>query len=240
MTTLDQPASDGPRPPLRPYGSAPVLTVRSLLVPTASVVLLTAPLGACGRSPVPWLDTPLPLARCGTSEEDYYAQQVQAYDPQAGGGARPEREDVVDPAAALGAPDHQPTPPLGTVSIGDGGTLSLTFGRCVLVTGPGPDLVVHEAGFDERVTIAVRPTPTTLEALGPTVVPDPAGFVELPVDADPAGGFDIDVGLPPTDRDTLRFDAVRIRDVIGQGLETVLTPGADIDAVEAVDVDDPD
>lgn len=217
-----------------------MLTPHALVAPTLLAVAMSGLIVACGRSPIPLLDLPNAQARCGTLEEDFFAQQVQAYDPAAGGGARPEREDVVDPTAALGPPDHQPTPPLGTVSIGDGGTLALTFGRCELVTGPGPDLVVHEAGFDERVFIAVRPTSATRDALGANVSFDPAGFVELAVSADAMGAFDIDQGLPLTDRAELRFDAVRLRDVAGQGLETVQTPGADIDAVEAVDVADPD
>lgn len=193
----------------------------------------------CGRSPVDPFESDgagdgdgSVLVRCGERTEDAFAQVVIGYDPLAGGGGFPLREDVVDPEAALGPPDHMPTPPLGTVSIGDGGTLTVGFEPCVMGTDlePSPDLFVIEAGFDEQVTVELRPTAGALDVLGPWVEAD--GYVHLPPRADASSEIDLDAALPGIPAEGLRFDAVRIRDVPGQGLETMETPGADIDAVK--------
>lgn len=200
-------------------------------------IAMAASLGlavGCGRSPVDVLgfggDDAVEI-RCGDSGEAF-AQVVVGYDPLAGGGDFPLREDVVDPEAALGPPDHRPTPPLGTVSIGDGGILSVGFEPCVMGTdlGPANDVIVHEAGADEQVTVELRPTEGALEVLGPWV--DAEGYVRLDLRSDASGGFDVDAGLLGVPVEALRFDAVRIRDLPGQGLEAINTPGADIDAVE--------
>jgi len=193
----------------------------------------------CGRSPVDVFgvgadggdDGPV-IVRCGEHLEDAFAQVVVGYDPQAGGGDFPLRDDVIDPEAALGPPDHMPTPPLGTVSIGDGGTLTVGFEPCVLGTdlGPALDVLVHEAGFDEETTVELRPTARARVLLGPWVEAD--GYVRLDRRGEATGGVDLDGALPGIPAEGLRFDAVRIRDVSGQGLETTQTPGADIDAVE--------
>jgi hypothetical protein len=189
-------------------------------------------MAGCGRSPVVlWHGVEI---RCGELPDDVFAQVVVGYDPLAGGGNFPLREDVVDPEAALGSPDHMPTPPLGTVSIGDGGTLSVGFEPCVMGTdlGPANDVIVHEAGSDERVTVELRPTEDARAMLEPWV--DADGYVRLDLRSDDSGGFDVDAALPGVPVEALRFDAARIRDVPGQGLEAINTPGADIDAVEIV------
>lgn len=205
----------------------------------AAVAWLGLAAAGCGRSPVDlfgvdgaWDDDGSVIVRCGERAEDAFARVVVGYEPLAGGGDFPLREDVVDPEAALGPPDHMPTPPLGTVSIGDGGTLTVGFEPCVMGTdlAPTPDLFVLEAGFDEQVTVELRPTAGTLAVLGPWVEAD--GYVRLPPSADASSEIDVDAALPGPPAEGLRFDAVRIRDVPGQGLETVETPGADIDAVE--------
>lgn len=193
----------------------------------------------CGRSPVLLFghgadggdDGPV-VPRCAEGPEDAFAQVVVGYEPAAGGGDVPLRDDVVDPEAALGPPDHMPTPPLGTVSIGDGGTLTVGFEPCTMGTdlGPGLDLLVHEAGFDEQVTVELRLTAAARPWLEPML--DADGFVTLPPWASATGGVDVDGALVGVPAEGLRFDAVRVRDVPGQGLETVETPGADIDAVE--------
>ncbi|MCX4245575.1 hypothetical protein [Paraliomyxa miuraensis] len=192
--------------------------------------LLVVALPACGRTPVAWFEA-FDAPRCGERAEDGFAQVVVGYEPTAGGGAWPLRDDVIDPEAALGPPDHQPTPPLGTVSIGDGGTLTIGFEPCVMATSgsPAADLVVYEAGFDERVVVELRPTPATRDQLGDRVGRD--GYVRLSTAPDREGAIDVDAELGGAG---LQFDAVRIRDVAGQGLETVNTPGADIDALEAM------
>jgi hypothetical protein len=197
--------------------------------------------GGCGRSPVVLFegisadeggDTGVVTMRCGEPGEGSFAQVVIGYEPTAGGGEVPLRQDVIDPEAALGPPDHMPTPPLGTVSIGDGGTLTLAFEPCVMGTDltRAFDLFVYEAGFDEQTTVELRPTPAASAVLVNAV--DADGYVRLEIQPDATGGVDIDAQLPGVPAEGLRFDAVRIRDVPGQGLETVNTPGADIDAVE--------
>jgi hypothetical protein len=210
--------------------------MRTAVATTAWLALATG----CGRSPVAVLglagsgggDEGVVIRRCGEDPEDAFAQVVVGYEPTAGGGDVPLREDVVDPEAALGAPDHMPMPPLGTVSIGDGGTLTVGFEPCVMGTDLSntPDLFIHEAGFDEQTTVELRPTAAARIVLGPWV--DADGYVQLDRRPDAAGGIDVDAMLVAVPVDGLRFDAVRIRDVTGQGLETVETPGADIDAVE--------
>lgn len=205
-------------------------------------MVLAGLMAGCGRSPVFLFGSasagdgdgdggPLP-ARCGELDDDSFAQLVIGYEPTAGGGQVPLREDVIDPEAALGPPDHMPTPPLGTVSIGDGGTLTVGFEPCVIGTSrtSAPDIIVHEAGFDEQVSVELRPTPAARAVLGSAV--DPDGYLRLATAPDALGAIDIDAALVGVPVEGLRFDAVRIRDVAGQGLETVNTPGADIDAVE--------
>lgn len=211
---------------------------RATIATTAWLVLAAG----CGRSPVALFgldgaaggdeDGGAEIRRCGEAQEDSFAQVVVGYEPTAGGGDVPLREDVVDPEAALGPPDHMPTPPLGTVSIGDGGTLTVGFEPCIMGTNlaAAADLFVHEAGFDEQTTVELRPTADARTVLGPWV--DTDGFVQLDRRPDVTGGIDVDAALPGVPAEGLRFDAVRIRDVTGQGLETVETPGADIDAVE--------
>jgi hypothetical protein len=201
--------------------------------------MAVALVAGCGRSPVILFgldaggddDGPI-VPRCGDDPDDLFAQVVVGYEPTAGGGDAPLREDVVDPEAALGPPDHMPTPPLGTVSIGDGGTLTVGFEPCVMGTDLGRelDLFIHEAGFDEQATVELRPTAEARVVLGPLVEPD--GYVRLPWRPESSGGIDVDEALAGIPAEGLRFDAVRVRDVPGQGLETVETPGADIDAVE--------
>jgi hypothetical protein len=211
----------------------------------AAVWLGLALAAGCGRSPVVlWGldgggddggdDGAPPNLRCGDSLDDVFAQVVVEYDPTAGGGREPLRQDVIDPDAALGPPDHMPEPPLGTVSIGDGGTLAVGFEPCVMGTDltRGFDLFVHEAGFDEQVTVELRPTAEARVVLGSLV--DADGYVRLAQRPESSGGVDVDEALAGIAPEGLRFDAVRIRDVSGQGLETVETPGADIDAVEIV------
>lgn len=215
--------------------------MRTGLAALAATTWLSLAAG-CGRSPVIVFghddaagDDGTVVVRCAEPTEDgFFAQVVVGYDPTAGGGQLPLREDVVDPEAALGAPDHMPTPPLGTVSIGDGGTLTVGLEPCVMGTDLGPafDLYVHEAGFDEEITVELRPTAQARVVLGPLV--DADGYVRLARRPEASGGLDVDAALVGVSAEGLRFDAVRIRDVPGQGLETVQTPGADIDAVEIV------
>ena len=112
--------------------------------------------------------------------------------------------------------------PLGTVSIGEGGRLDLGFGSCTALTDgtAEPDLVLYEYGVPDHVELWVWPE-------------DGDGFVSVGV-VTRAGPIDLDHRWP--DSGTLAFEAIRLVDVAGQGLQSSETPGADIDAVELVDV----
>ena len=180
----------------------------------------------CGRT---GFDVPVdeaveePFRGCEGVEADFFAQDVLAYEPTEGGGAAPEREDVANPQRALGAPDYAPERvPLGTVSIGEGGRLDLGFGDCAALTDgtAEPDLVLYEYGVPDHVELWVWPE-------------NADGFVSLGLVTE-AGPLDLDGRWP--DADALAFEAVRIVDVAGQGLQSTETPGADIDAIELVDV----
>lgn len=140
----------------------------------------------------------------------------------------------MDPYTALGPPDAMSTPPLGFVSLGDGGTLTLAFGPCVITAdeSSAADLVVHEHGYGEHVALALRPTPRAAESLAEAV--DEDGWVAIDAYPDAHDGVDLDAELGDLGRAGLRFDAILLRDIPGQGEITPETPGADIDAVEAM------
>lgn len=206
---------------------------------------------ACGRTPVfpGGDDVERPALRCGDDPLDVFATLVLRFDPTAGGGQWPEREDVIDPAATLGPPDYQPDSPdapgrpLGTVSIGDGGVLAVSFEPCVLVangTRGVADLYVFEAGSDERVSLAVRPVPQMRTRIEDDNVVDDQGWVQVAAEIDDEGGFDLDTGVRVRGDDPMMYEALQITDVPAEGLETAETPGADIDAFEAVEVVDAD
>jgi len=182
-----------------------------------------AVLTGCGRT---GFDVPVgdePFRDCGRAEADFFAQDVLGYEPTLGGGAAPEREDVADPERALGAPDYAPQRvPLGTVSIGEGGRIDLGFGACAGLTDgtAEPDLVLYEYGVPDHVELLVRPDGDD-------------AFVSLGL-VTAAGPLDLDGRWPGAD--PLAFEAIRIVDIAGQGLQSIETPGADIDAVELFDV----
>lgn len=172
---------------------------------------------------------------CSVDGDGFFAQVVLDYDPTASSGDLPSREDAMDPHTALGPPDAMSTPPLGAVSLGDGGTLTLGFGPCV-ITGDGSptaDVIIHEHGYLERVSIALLPTTRALASLGDAVGDD--GWVAIDAYPDNHDGIDLDAELGSLPREGLRFEAIRLRDIPGQGEVTPETPGADIDAVEAAE-----
>jgi hypothetical protein len=187
---------------------------------------------ACGRSSILVEDLD---GVCSADGDGFFAQVVLDYDPTAAGGDLPGREDAMDPQTALGPPDAMSTPPLGAVSLGDGGTLTLGFAPCIITSdgSPAADVIVHEHGYLERVVIALLPTTRALESIGDAV--DDDGWVAIDAYPDSKDGIDLDAELGEWPRAGLRFEAIRLRDIPGQGEVTPETPGADIDAVEATE-----
>lgn len=187
---------------------------------------------ACGRSGILVDDRE---AVCSADGDGFFAQTVLDYDPTAAGGELPGREDAMDPYTALGAPDGRSTPPLGSVSIGDGGTLTLGFGACVITSdgSPAADVIIHEHGYVERLVIALLPTARASASLADVV--DDDGWIAIDAYPDDRDGIDLDAQLGTLPREALRFEAIRLRDIPGQGEVTPDTPGADIDAVEATE-----
>jgi hypothetical protein len=187
-------------------------------------------LAACGRSGILVEETPDGL--CSGDGDGVFATVVLDYDPILVDGD-PADDEATDPETALGSPDARPTPPLGAVSLGEGGSLTLGFAPCVLGTDgtPAPDLVIHEYGYLERTTVALLPTARTRGLLPGVIDLDGHIAIEAPADG---SGIDLDAALADIPLDAREFSAVRLVDVAGQGEITAETPGADIDAVQAM------
>lgn len=194
-------------------------------------------LAACGRSGI--LVEEAPDGLCSGDGDGFFATVVLDYDPILVDGD-PADDEATDPQTALGSPDARPTPPLGAVSLGEGGSITLGFAPCVLGTDgtPAPDLVIHEHGYLERTTVALLPTVRARASLATLIGLDGHVAIDSPADdhGDPEvrGGIDIDAALADIPLDAREFSAVRLVDVAGQGEYTPDTPGADIDAVQVV------
>lgn len=193
-------------------------------------VALSLLLAACGRSGI--LVEEAPDGLCSGDGDGFFATVVLDYDPILVDGD-PADDEATDPQTALGSPDARPTPPLGAVSLGEGGSLTLGFAPCVLGTDgtPAPDLVIHEHGYLERTTVALVPTVRSRAALAGVTGLDGHVAIDAPADG---SGIDIDAALADIRQDDREFSAVRLVDVAGQGEYTPDTPGADIDAVQVV------
>ena len=138
---------------------------------------------------------------------DPYADRVVSFTP--GEGANPE---FGDPDTVLGPPDFNEATLSGFLNLGVGGSVTVAFEDNVAVDGPGPDIRIYgDPGNDERWVIEVSQDGVTF-----------VSFDDLPE----VTVLDLaDVGLPET-----RF--VRLTD---DGSPTAgLSPGAELDAVEAV------
>jgi len=147
-----------------------------------------------------------------------FADAVTDYSPLFGGGPGPTDTDFTDPTKALGAPDY--VAPIGAVSLGDGGRITLEFINNKL-TGSGDasfDLHIFEVGPDVEDT-----------------------FVEISMDGmvwfsvgkvfGSTSSIDIDAfGFGLLDE----FAFVRLRDDPNEGSNTGSTVGADIDSVGAI------
>jgi hypothetical protein len=187
-------------------------------------------LGACGRSGILVEGTQDGL--CSGDGDGFFATVVLDYDPILVDGD-PVDDEATDPQTALGPPDARPTPPLGAVSLGEGGSLEVGFAPCVLGTDgtPAPDLVIHEYGYLERTTVALVPTARTRGLLPGVIGLDGHVAIDSP---DDGSGIDLDAALAEIPLDAREFSAVRLVDVAGQGEVTADTPGADIDAVQVL------
>jgi hypothetical protein len=170
-----------------------------------------------------------------------YADSVIRYDPAFGGGCTPTNPHFMDPHAATGPPDYTGgADGTGSVSLGSGGLLELYVWTQITNTGDTqPDLRIYEiGGYTERCFVALRPvaptTPAQLIALGLQDA-DQDGFFE--VGRTPSSGeIDIDAlfnqSMPAF---SVRFDAVQLVDDIHDTPTcNTMTPGADIDAVGAL------
>jgi len=149
-----------------------------------------------------------------------FADTVVSYEPTFGGGALPAVESARNPALALGPPDYTPEDNVKDVTLGKGGRLTLKFENNFL-TGSGdstPDLHIFEVGPQVEDT-----------------------FVEISKD----GTNWFDVGKVFGSTDSVDIDAygfgtndlfqyVRLRDDPNEGSHSANYPGADIDAVGAV------
>ena len=186
--------------------------------------------GACGRTGSAFDSAA--EDRCTADGDGFFATVVLDYEPSIIDFAAAD-DEAVDPQTSLGPPDARPTPPLGAVSLGEGGTLTLGFSPCFVGTDgtSAPDLVIHEFGYSERTTVALLPTDRTRVLLGSVLGVDGYVVIEGPPDS---VDFDIDATLSEIPPDAREFAAVRLRDVAEQGENTADTPGADIDAVEAM------
>jgi outer membrane protein OmpA-like peptidoglycan-associated protein len=145
-------------------------------------------------------------------ERAHFADRVVAYEV---GFPDPVPEGQ-NPQEALGPPDYRPDRRAkpGSVSLGNGGSITLAFGEGALIDGEGPDLFIWEIGpSQEATTVEISADGKTWISVGTA----PGGF----------SAIDIHPFVGPDDV----FHFVRLRDVPFQGADSDAWPGADIDAV---------
>ena len=145
-------------------------------------------------------------------ERAHYAERVVAYEV----GVPAPIPEGQDPEMALGPPDYTPDKweRPRAVSLGNGGSITLSFGEGALIDGEGPDLFIWEIGpRREAVNVDISTDGQTWLAAGVA----------------PGGACAVDVGPYAVRDEVYRF--VRLRDVPFQGGESEAWPGADIDAV---------
>jgi len=145
---------------------------------------------------------------------------------------------ATDPTGSLGSPDFVSAGNTQHfVSLGAGGVLIIEFVDNQLTNSGDStdDLLVHEVGpIAEDCEIAVRPADNStyyiLEQF--SIESDQDGY--YPVGSISGNDYSIDIDLiwGGVSSGQMRFDAVRIEDI--NGICNLSTPGADIDAVEAL------
>ena len=151
-----------------------------------------------------------------------FADQVISYQPDFDGGPVPTSPNFIDPAQALGPPDY--TGSVGSVSLGDGGRITLRFtDNALSASGDDtPDLHIFEIGSQvEDTFIEISIDGVTFYDAGS------ATGATSSIDIDP---FVLAAGLPIT----TKFLYVRLTDDTDRDGQTGSTVGADIDAVGAI------
>jgi hypothetical protein len=147
-----------------------------------------------------------------------FADVVVSYQPLFGGGPAPTNPNYLDPTKALGIPDY--SDPIGSVSLGDGGRITLQF-TDNLLTGSNSaalDLWIFEIGPDiEDTFVDISKDGVIWSAVGKVT--------------GSTAGIDIDsFGFGIADQ----FSFVRLTDDTNLDDQTGSTVGADIDAVGAI------
>lgn len=149
-----------------------------------------------------------------------FADGVVGYDPAFSGGAVPTIPEYLDPTTALGPPDYNSIPDTGSVSLGDGGRITLRFTDNAL-TGSGDgalDLHIFEVGSDVEDTAVEISTDGTI-------------FISVGAVIGATSSIDID----PFISDALeQYFYVRLTDLFGVDSTAGSSVGADIDAVGAI------
>ncbi len=146
-----------------------------------------------------------------------FADSIVLYDPGAmgkGTGDEPAPE-FQKPELALGVSDYDSLKDTGYVSLGKGGTLVLKFIDNVLIDGPGPDFHIFLVDTEDVFVWISKD-----------------GYIFTPVGETSRNNASIDIHAyaePGT-----VYSYVKLRDDPDQGEEKGPSPGADIDAVGAI------
>ncbi|MCB1133440.1 MAG: hypothetical protein KDN05_20135 [Verrucomicrobiae bacterium] len=146
-----------------------------------------------------------------------FADRVISYSPGIPGQLS---ANFLDPAQALGAPNYQPGPELGSTCLGVGGNIILEFtnNRLTGSDDTTPDLHIFEVGTDVEDTFV-------------EISMDGVTWVDLGKVSGSTSSIDID-SFGFTSADVFRF--VRLTDDPAEGQTTGNSAGADIDAVGAI------
>jgi len=201
-------------------------------------ILLLVPAGAQNAFSIPFGGIEFPD---GASS---FADSVITYNNLFGGGPPPTDGNFLNPAVSIGPPDF--ASPIGSVSLGNGGLLSIQFDDNVLTNSGDAtfDLHIFEIGPDvEDTFVSIRPTAATALLLGagfdtgvpgyPATIGD--GFYEVGKVLGATSSIDIDSFFPLAAAGTYAFNAVQLIDDPNEGgMAPAGTVGADIDAVGAI------
>ncbi len=188
----------------------------------------------CGASPVAGAARVLAFPQAST-----YADSVLRCDPSHGGGCVPTNPNFIDPQAALGPVNYAGgANGTGAVALGSGGLLELRLTSQFANSGDArPDLrIIEVGGFDEACFIALRPASSQgaleMVALGLQDA-NQDGFYEITRISGGTSNIDLDRYFTAPAQ-AVYFDAVQIVDDAHDHSSCTTTPGADIDAVEAL------